>query len=60
MKKFYYALLSICLMSSGSLALTQTALAMDDMNKGAMSMANKDKGSMDKDSMGNGSMQRMQ
>jgi len=58
MNKFYYALLSLCLMNSGSLALAQSGMAMDDMNKGAMSMEKKDKDSMDKGSMGNGSMKK--
>ena len=48
MNKISHMLLALCLVTTGSLVLTQSAAAMDDMDKGSMAM--------DKGSMGNGAM----
>lgn len=64
MNKFVYPLLALFL--AGGLAVTQSAAAMDDMDKGAMeqdkgSMTKQDKmepGAMKQDTMGKGDMKK--
>lgn len=57
MNKISSAILSLCLTGFASMALTQGAMAMDDMNKNTMGME-KDKGAMDKNTMSGGSMKK--
>jgi pentapeptide MXKDX repeat protein len=58
MNKLSSALLTFCLMATGSLALAETPKAMDSMEKNSMSKDNTGQYPMKKDAMDQGSMKK--